>query len=458
MKKAKIISLCLLLVLCLGIVGVGVYAFGPLNNNVSGYISINASSYPVEITCDINGNQVFYQETVRSGIKWTQGLEDLSFDTTNITHASEIQDIILHINIKNKSNKELGAYFYNGSSSTMPNQATVTDIKLTDTLTSGSVKVANVLLSSYSHMMPQTDSSDADETDMYIVLTPVGNSNANTLVNNLKTGLTCAFNYILNIEEYIYNFQASSIIASSSNSSPASTVAPNFVKFKSDSTTIPTRAFVSNSNIEIVVIPSTITSIGANAFRSCKQLVGFTVSNGMLTIGSEALITSTKILLLTIPKTVTMFHHYATDWGYMFLYVHPENATYYSDNYGVVYTKNLLTAYRCSNREVVRVKENVTLIGERFSHGRYGVKQIILPETITRIESYAFYHTKEITTITLPNSLVSIGTGSIFTGCTKLTKLYYNGTMQGFKNITNYKNVTTTHAVICTDGTLAIGS
>lgn len=63
------------------------------------------------------------------------------------------------------------------------------------------------------------------------------------------------------------------------------------------------------------------------------------------------------------------------------------------------------------------------------------IKTIIIPNTITEIGDYQFHGFNNITSITIPNSVVSIGK-SAFAECRSLDKIYYEGTLVDWCNIT----------------------
>ena len=78
MKKLKFLPSILMLVLCVGVLAVGIYAIKPSTNLVTGTITINASNAPVEIQMIVTGAKggtVTYDPvTVRGGTTFSMGI------------------------------------------------------------------------------------------------------------------------------------------------------------------------------------------------------------------------------------------------------------------------------------------------------------------------------------------------------------------------------------------------
>ena len=66
--------------------------------------------------------------------------------------------------------------------------------------------------------------------------------------------------------------------------------------------------------------------------------------------------------------------------------------------------------------------------------GCSSLTSITIPNSVTSIGGEAFYNCSSLTSITIPNSVTSIG-GSAFYGCSSLTKTNYTGDITGWCNI-----------------------
>ena len=83
---------------------------------------------------------------------------------------------------------------------------------------------------------------------------------------------------------------------------------------------------------------------------------------------------------------------------------------------------------------------------------------IQIPNTVTKIENWAFYECDALASITIPSGVTSIGDNAFFF-CKKLTDFSYNGTMAQWSSITlgtdwNYN--TGFSKVHCTDGDVTL--
>ena len=153
-----------------------------------------------------------------------------------------------------------------------------------------------------------------------------------------------------------------------------------------------------------VVIPSsitvegkeyTVTSIGNEAFYKCTGLTSVTIPNSVTSIGDWAFTVCISLTSVTIPNSVTSIGNYA------FRY--------------------------CSGLTSVTIPNSVTSIGDCALLGCSGLKDVIIvnnmfvhlpvtysghysiPENISQIIGGAFDGCWHLTSVTLPNSVTSIG-------------------------------------------------
>lgn len=75
--------------------------------------------------------------------------------------------------------------------------------------------------------------------------------------------------------------------------------------------------------------------------------------------------------------------------------------------------------YNCSNLASITLPNTLTTIGSYAFYGCKSLTDVILPSTLTSIGSFGFWWCNNFTTITIPNSVTSIGTAA-FAGCTSL--------------------------------------
>ena len=152
--------------------------------------------------------------------------------------------------------------------------------------------------------------------------------------------------------------------------------------------------------IETFEVPASVTIIEDQAFYTCENLKNVILHDGLLEIGYEAFANCESLSSITIPNSVTSIGSYAfkgTKW-------------YDNQPDGVVYAGKVLYAYK----------------GAMPSNTKIDIK-----EGTTIITDYAFENCSGLTSITIPDSVTSIG-GSAFYGCDNPIAIYYNGSLEGF--------------------------
>ncbi len=115
MKRAKLIPSILMLVLCVAVLAVGIYAVSPAQNNVTGTISVIASNVEVEITAYLGtAKTTKVSDTITARTSTPVPIKDgkLEFDGSSASSSDNVADITLVLEIKNNSaSKVLGAFF-----------------------------------------------------------------------------------------------------------------------------------------------------------------------------------------------------------------------------------------------------------------------------------------------------------------------------------------------------------
>ena len=147
-------------------------------------------------------------------------------------------------------------------------------------------------------------------------------------------------------------------------------------------TSIPEGAFAYCKNLKTIKLPSTITSIGDEAFYNCQSLTnieGLDKCN-LKSIGSAAF-SNCKSL---------------------------ENLDFSQSTFTNVPSKAF---YVCSALAKITLPDTLTTIGGYAFYACYGMPQLDLSNTaLTTLENYALYQMRETTKLSLPDSISSIGT------------------------------------------------
>lgn len=154
-------------------------------------------------------------------------------------------------------------------------------------------------------------------------------------------------------------------------------------------TSIGDSAFFGCTGLTSVTIPNSVTSIGNSAFNSCSRLASVIIPNSVTSIGIAAFQSCTGLTSVTIPDSVTSIGSsvFFGCTSIASITVGPANTAYSSLN-GVLFDKSQTTLIQCP----------VSIVGN-----------YAIPAGVTTVADYAFAGCNALTSVTIPNSVTSIG-------------------------------------------------
>ena len=181
-------------------------------------------------------------------------------------------------------------------------------------------------------------------------------------------------------------------------------------------------AFSGCTKMTSIYLPGSVTTIGSSAFSGCTRLTSITIPESVTSIGSSAFCDCSSLTSISIPESVTSIGGSAFKGCSSLTSISiPESVT--SIGGGVFYGCSALTKVEilCRIRSFPYYRSSsVTYDG--FFEGCSSLTSISIPESVTSIETEAFYNCRSLTSISIPKSVTSIG-GSAFSGCSSLTSI-----------------------------------
>ena len=213
-------------------------------------------------------------------------------------------------------------------------------------------------------------------------------------------------------------------------------------------TSIGDSAFSSCPSLRTLQNLPKLTNIGTSAFANCKRLTSITIPDSVKSIGGSAFSGCSSLESITIPFVgakagVTSSDTYQYPFGYIFgetSYDGGVATPHYSHGSYTYYIPSSLKSvtvtggnilygafYNCTGLTSVTITNSVKSIGRGAFDGCSGLTSITIPNSVKSIGRGAFAGCSGLTSITIPNSVKSIGS-SAFSGCTGLTTVNWNAT------------------------------
>ena len=164
-------------------------------------------------------------------------------------------------------------------------------------------------------------------------------------------------------------------------------------------TSIGQYAFFECQSLTSIDIPTGVTSISDGAFRGCSGLTSITIPNSVTSIGKTAFSLCSGLTSITIPNSVTNFYGGDAFYGCSNL------------------TSVIWNAKNCADFSSDSYNTSP------FYNIRTQIKEFDFGEGVERIPAFLCYRMTSLTSITIPNSVSSVG-GSAFSGCSGLESVH----------------------------------
>ena len=221
-------------------------------------------------------------------------------------------------------------------------------------------------------------------------------------------------------------------------------------------TSIGNNAFYNCESLTSVTIPDGETSIGDSAFSYCDLLASVTIGSGVTSIGTNAFQGCTSLISINIPNSVTSIGRNAFSGCYSLISITIGSGVTSIESFAFRNCYKLIEVYNCSNLNITNGSTEYGRVGYyalnvytpangnsnlnttndgyifysddnvTYLMGYVGTQtQLTLPNDRTYdIYRYAFYNRNDLTSVTIPNGVTSIGNYA-FSYCTSLTSVTF---------------------------------
>lgn len=233
--------------------------------------------------------------------------------------------------------------------------------------------------------------------------------------------------YYITYDAIIYDYtsdgeQVTITGINTSSEEAALLVLPDKINNK-DVVSLASSAFANQTQLTNVILPNTITEIGASAFAGCTNLTSVTLSNSLGIIQEKAFENCVSLTNVNMPSATAISSHAFKGCSSLTNITVPANTTNIGEGAftgcnALNISVNATNPYYCAENNILYSKDKT------YIYATGGISSdVIIPETVTRIEEYAFCNNSNLECVHI------YGTPTIcsyaFWNCENLEEVYF---------------------------------
>ena len=191
----------------------------------------------------------------------------------------------------------------------------------------------------------------------------------------------------------------------------------DLIKIEPTFTLIENNFFNGYLSLTKIIITSSVTCIGDNAFENCSKLVDIIIDdqyNSKITsIGERAFSGCSLMTKFIIPQSVTFIGNSCfLNCSSLTEITIPQSVTYIGSG----------CFSNCSSLKIIEMQSQINKIEDNVFNGCKSLNSFIIPSSVVSIEKSAFSGCSSLTEITIPQSVTYIGSGC-FSNCSSLNSI-----------------------------------
>lgn len=175
-----------------------------------------------------------------------------------------------------------------------------------------------------------------------------------------------------------------------------------------------TGVFRDCSALETVVLPSTLTQIGASTFHNCKKLKNVNIPEGVETIYSFAFYHADVLTTVQLPDSLTTISPYAFNYAGL--------TSLDLNQVTDLGTRAFSNATKLKTIDV----SNISNFGTDIFNTCTALKTVVLPQKLSKLPTQTFYGCSSLTTVTNIEQVGELGDG-VFVNCKALATIDISG-------------------------------